>query len=114
VPEDVVETAAHRLRVLGHPLRLQALELLVAGPRSVTDLARLLNIEHPLMSKHLSELRMVGIVVRHQEGNFALYSLPDALTIKAVVLVCRSVTDDRTRLAQLASSAEPPPEGATA
>ena len=26
-----------------------------------------------------------------------------------LILVCRSVTDDRTRLAQLASSAEPPP-----
>lgn len=103
VPEEAVEDAARRLRVLGNPLRLQAVELLAAGPRSVSDLARLLGVEHQLVSKHLSELLRVGVVLRHQEGNFALYSLPDALTIKAIALLCRSVTDDRVRRARAVS-----------
>jgi len=103
---DVREVAARRLRLLGHPIRLQLLEVLANGPRSVTDLARILEVEHQLVSKHLSELLRCEVVVRRQEGNFALYSLPDALTLKAVALVCRSVVDDRARLAQLVEDAQ--------
>lgn len=104
---DVVEVAARRLRVLGHPTRLQLLEVLANGPRSVTNLASDLDMEHQLVSKHLTELFRCEVVVRRQEGNFALYSLPDALTLKAVALVCRSVVDDRARLARLAEDAQP-------
>jgi len=92
--------------VLGHPIRLQLLEVLANGPRSVTDLARILGVEHQLVSKHLTELLRCEVVVRRQEGNFALYSLPDALTLKAVALICRSVADDRARLARLAEDAQ--------
>lgn len=105
VPGDVLDEAARRLRVLGHPLRLRLLDVLAGGPRSVTDLARLLETEHQMVSKHLSELLHVGVVRRQQDGNFALYSLPDALTIKAVALLCRSVAQDRARVAGLATTA---------
>ena len=81
--QDACELAARRLRTLGHPLRLQLLEVLAAGPRSVTDLARVLGVEHYLVSKHLIELLRCDVVVRRQEGSFAVYSLPNALTIKA-------------------------------
>lgn len=56
------------------------LEVLAAGPRSVTDLARVLGEEHQLVSKHLTELLRCDVVVRRQEGPFAIYSLPNALT----------------------------------
>jgi DNA-binding transcriptional ArsR family regulator len=69
----------------------------------VGDLARLMGAEHQSISKHLSELLRVNVVVRRQDGNFAFYSLPDALTLRAVGLVCRSVTEDRRRLADLAT-----------
>lgn len=102
VPPEALEATARRIRVLGHPLRLRVLELLAGGPRSVSDLARLSGVEHQLVSKHLSALLRVGVVVRRQEGNFALYSLPDALTIKAVALIGRGVADSRVRLARRA------------
>lgn len=103
---DVIEAAARRLRVVGHPVRLRALELLANGPQSVTELSTGLGIDHQLVSKHLTELHRCGVVHRRQDGNFAVYSLPDALTIKAVALICRSVLDDRARLGQLADEAE--------
>lgn len=92
--------------MLGHPLRLRLLDVLAGGPRSVTDLSRLLEVEHPLISKHLSELLRADVVRRQQEGSSALYSLPDALTIKAVALLVRSVVQDRASLARLATDAE--------
>jgi DNA-binding transcriptional ArsR family regulator len=69
-------------------------------------LARILGVEHQLVSKHLSELLRCDVVVRRQEGNFALYSLPDALTLKAVALVCRSVVKQRETLAHIAADAQ--------
>ncbi|SEH10469.1 ArsR/SmtB family transcription factor [Thermoleophilum album] len=101
-PPDVVEAAARRLRVMGHPVRLRLIEVLANGPQSVTELAAALGIEHQLISKHLNELHRCDVVTRRQDGNFAVYSLPDALTLKAVALVCRSVLEDRVRLARAA------------
>lgn len=102
---DVVEAAARRLRVIGHPARLCLVELLANGPQSVTQLAATLGMDHQLVSKHLNELYRCDVVVRRQDGNFVVYSLPDALTIKAVALVCRSVLEDRARLADVAAEA---------
>jgi DNA-binding transcriptional ArsR family regulator len=87
------------------------LDLLAGGPRSVSDLAALLSVEHQLISKHLSELLRAGVVRRRQEGNFALYSLPDALTIKALALLTRTVAQERARLAELASNADARSDG---
>jgi len=80
--------------------------------RVVSDLARLVEEEHYLVSKHLTEMLCCDVVVRRQEGSFALYSLPNALTLKGVALVCRSVVEDRERLGRLSegsSAGRPPP-----
>jgi len=68
-PPDVVEAAARRLRVMGHPVRLRLIELLADGPQSVTELAAALGIEHQLISKHLNELHRCDVVTRRQDGN---------------------------------------------
>lgn len=100
-----MELVARRMRALGHPLRLELVEVLADGPRSVTDLARIVGEEHHLVSKHLSELLRCDVVLRQQEGSFALYSLPDSVTLRAVGMVTRSVVDRRAALAQLAVDA---------
>lgn len=110
---DALEDAAQRLRVLGHPVRLQIMEVLAAGPSSVSELAEVLGVEPYAASKHLSELLKVGIVRRSQDGNFAVYSLADAETLKAAALICRAVVRQRARVARLAAGETPPfPTGA--
>lgn len=47
--EPLLELAARRLRTLGHPTRLRLIGLLVAGPRSVSDLARELELRRNLV-----------------------------------------------------------------
>ena len=103
VSDEVLELAARRLRLLGHAGRLRLLEQLAGGPRSVTDLARATESEHHLVSKHLAEMHRAGLVRRVQEGNFAIYSLPDASSIKAVGLVCHSVLREHAQLVRLAN-----------
>ncbi len=108
LPADAIDEAAQRLRVLGHPVRLRITEVLAAGPSSVTKLADELSVEPYVASKHLAELLKVGVVRRSQDGNFAVYTLADAETLKAAALVCRAVVRERTRLARLAAGQTPP------
>ncbi len=83
-------------------------EALGSGPRSVSDLAAALGVEFQLASKHVSELHRAGLVDRRQDGNFARYSLPDALTLKAVALICRSAMAQRQTLARIAEEVAEP------
>jgi len=84
------------------------LEALAARPSSVSELANLLDVEPYTASKHLAELLKVGAVRRAQEGNFAVYTLADAETLKAAALVCRAVVRERARLARLAAGETAP------
>lgn len=93
--------AAGRLRTLGHPTRLRLIGLLISGPRSVTDLAKALDLRRDLVSKHLGELLAVRAVRRAQEGNFALYALTDAVTPQLVALACEAAQRDALRLGRL-------------
>ncbi|MEX1177209.1 MAG: metalloregulator ArsR/SmtB family transcription factor [Nitriliruptor sp.] len=47
---------------LGEPTRLRIVELLREQPRSVGDIARVLTIRQPQVSKHLRVLREAGVV----------------------------------------------------
>lgn len=69
----------------------------------MSALAEAVGTRHDLVSKHLSEMLRCEMVVRGREGNFALYSLPDSITIRAVALMARSVVQHRERLALLAA-----------
>lgn len=97
--EEVVDQAAARLRVLGHPVRLPLIELVARAPRPVSELARSVGQSPDNTSKHLGELAKVGLVRRLVDGNFAVYRLNDAATLRLVALVCQSVGADAARLA---------------
>jgi len=62
LPEPLLEEAARRLRILGHPTRLRLIGLLIAQPWSVSDLAGALGLRRDLVSKHLGELLAVRAV----------------------------------------------------
>lgn len=106
--DRLLELAARRLRTLGHPTRLRLIGVLIAGPRSVSDLAGELGLRRDLVSKHLAELLAVGAVRRAQEGNFALYALSDAVTPQLVVLACDAAKRDALRLGRVGDDALAP------
>jgi DNA-binding transcriptional ArsR family regulator len=107
LPHDpgVLEEAAQRLRVLGHPQRLRLLELLAEKERPVAQLAVELGLEPRQASQHLSEMLRCGLVTRRQDGNFAVYSISDSKVLRGVVMLCASAVERRSRLAD-ATSAE--------
>jgi rhodanese-related sulfurtransferase/DNA-binding HxlR family transcriptional regulator len=62
-------------KVLGNPKRLELLDLLSQGPRSVEDLAAAAAVGMSTCSAHLQTLREAGLVETRREGKRVYYSL---------------------------------------
>jgi ArsR family transcriptional regulator len=64
-------------KALGHPQRLELIEHLAQGPRSVDLLAGKLGLPIANVSQHLQTLRRAGLVRAEREGKFVNYRLAD-------------------------------------
>jgi DNA-binding transcriptional ArsR family regulator len=64
--------------VLGDPTRRAILEMLVEGPRAVTELARRLPVSRPAVSQHLKVLKNAGLVVDRPDGRHRIYQVEPA------------------------------------
>src|SRR5258708_778974 len=85
-------------KALGNPHRLELLELLAQGERSVEDLAREGGLSMANASQHLQTLREAGLVETRKQGLFVHYRLADA----SVFELCRSLrTVAEKRFAEL-------------
>lgn len=62
-------------KVLGSPKRLELLDLLAQGPRSVEDLSATASLGMSTCSTHLQALREAGLVEPRREGKRVCYSL---------------------------------------
>ncbi|TFC76972.1 transcriptional regulator [Cryobacterium cheniae] len=73
-------------KALGHPLRVQVLEQLVGGERSVGSLAEVLGAELSNLSQQLGVLRRAGVVITRRDGNTIFYALrdPDVAELLAI------------------------------
>ncbi len=74
-------------KALGHPLRLEMIEHLGLGARSVETLAAKLGQPVANISQHLQALRRAGIVSAERNGKFVHYSLADASVLSAFASV---------------------------
>ena len=62
-------------KVLGHPKRLELIDLLAQGSRSVEDLATAADLGVSTCSAHLQTLREAGLVDTRRDGKRVYYSL---------------------------------------
>ena len=82
-----VEDTARVLRCLGHPLRLQVLDVLEReGESTVTEIYEALGVEQAVASQHLTNMRDKGILARRKDGVHVYYSIGDERALK--VLAC--------------------------
>ncbi|MEZ4859974.1 MAG: metalloregulator ArsR/SmtB family transcription factor [Caldilineaceae bacterium] len=63
------------LKAVADPTRLNILGLVAQGPRSVDELAAILNLSAPTISHHLARLNKVGLVVARAEQYYNFYTL---------------------------------------
>ena len=74
--EKAVDETARMLKCLGHPTRLQILDLLeTRGELTVSDIHGALELEQAVASQHLSLMRDKGILSRRRDGVHVFYAL---------------------------------------
>src|SRR6184192_1968932 len=66
---------------LAHPHRLEILEQLAQGERSVEVVAERTGLSVANTSQHLQQLRRAGIVAARREGKFIFYTLADEVVL---------------------------------
>src|SRR5215813_3769555 len=89
-------------KAIASPLRLELLELLAQGERTVDSLAEELATPIANVSQHLKALRHAALVETRKQGQFVYYRLADAV----ISDLCRAVrTVSERRLAELSSRA---------
>jgi len=69
--------AAELFQVLASPIRLAAVQLLLEGERTVSELMSELNVAQSRLSNHLACLRNCGVVQTRRHGNFIYYAVAD-------------------------------------
>jgi DNA-binding transcriptional ArsR family regulator len=101
----VRDTAAGRIRALGHVDRLRIVEVLSRRPANVGDIAIRLGLSPTVTSRHLRELHAAQIVDRAQDGNHVIYSLADRDAARLVAAAYAGAATQVRRLIALAGEA---------
>lgn len=86
--DELLALVAERFKALGDGGRLQLLQALRAGPRTVSDLVDETGMGQANVSRHLAMLHASGFVSRQRDGLFVRYELADRDVLKLCDLVC--------------------------
>src|SRR3954463_13225155 len=73
----VRQALAQVAKALGHEHRIELIEQLAQGPRSVEALAERLTLSVANTSQHLQQLRRAGLVSTQRDGKRVVYRLAD-------------------------------------
>ena len=68
---------AQFFKALAHPIRIRILEILVNGEARVQDMQKTLDLDQPIVSQQLAQLRATGIVFARKEGTTTFYGVAD-------------------------------------
>jgi len=89
---------AQRFQALGEPARLEILQALREGERTVTEVAAATGLRQANLSKHLQLLHRLGLVARRREGLYVRYRLADPAVVRLCDIMCgRVATETRQR-----------------
>lgn len=88
---EALQFVAARFKVLSEPLRLQMLQTLQDGERSVTAITEAVGATQPNVSKHLKTLQEAGIVARRHVGTTVYYAIADPSIFTLCEVVCSSL-----------------------
>jgi ArsR family transcriptional regulator len=83
----VFEIAAELFGALSSPVRLQVLNMLCDGERSVGEMLAKIDTTQPNLSQHLNLMYRSGILSRNKVGTQVIYKISS----KTAAALCRSV-----------------------
>jgi DNA-binding transcriptional ArsR family regulator len=99
LPPEALEQVAAYFQALSEPTRLQILNLLRSGERSVGELAQLCGYTSANISRHLALLTRQGLVARESRGTSVYYRIADESVYALCDLVCGNIARHLNRAA---------------
>ena len=85
---ELLNLIAGRFKALSDPVRLQILNALRSGEKSVTDLIEETGCAQANVSKHLQILHSLGFVARKKEGLYVYYRLSGREIFQLCDIMC--------------------------
>jgi len=85
--KQIYHMQAEICKALANPIRIEILNLLKSGEKTVTELANLVGVNQTNLSQHLTILRSKKIVEAKRVGNNVYYSLANPRIIEACNLL---------------------------
>jgi DNA-binding transcriptional ArsR family regulator len=85
---ELLSLVAERFKALSDSGRLQLLQALRGGSRTVSDLVQETGMGQANVSRHLTLLHHSGFVSRERDGLYVNYALADKDVLKLCDLVC--------------------------
>jgi ArsR family transcriptional regulator len=88
ISKDKLEKAAYILKTIGHPTRLAIIELLATNKEmSVGEIYEDLDIEQSVVSHHLLNMKLKGLLSSKKEGTNIYYSLKEKNLVEIISCV---------------------------
>jgi rhodanese-related sulfurtransferase/DNA-binding transcriptional ArsR family regulator len=91
-------------KAMAHEHRLELLELVAQGGRSVEVLAKHCGLSIANTSQHLQQLRRAGLVAARRDGKFVLYALTDDSVLAAISAVHRVAERNLAEVSRIVQS----------
>jgi DNA-binding transcriptional ArsR family regulator len=91
---ELLDLLAERFRALGEPARLQILNAMRGGEKSVGELIESTGLSQANVSKHLQMLHATGFAARRKEGLRVYYRLADPGVFGICDGMCGRVEDE--------------------
>jgi len=92
LPPEALKEVSVYFQALAQPARLQLLNLLRGGDRSVGELAGLCGFTAANVSRHMALLTRQGLVEREGRGTSVYYRIADPAVYALCDLVCDSIS----------------------
>jgi DNA-binding transcriptional ArsR family regulator len=108
LPRELLELMADRFKILGEPARLQLLDALRTGEKTVAELVSETGLRQANVSKHLQLLYRAGFVSRRKSGLNVYYRLADEGVLQLCDILCRRLKGELNRRRQIIETAWPP------
>jgi len=98
------ELRAEMFKALAHPMRILMLERLRERPWCVCELAVAVGIEKSVASKHLSQLKSVGLIADEKRGTLVEYRLVAPCVLDMAACAERTILENRRRSLDILSA----------
>jgi rhodanese-related sulfurtransferase/biotin operon repressor len=90
-------------RAISNGHRLEMIDLMAQGERSVDDMARQLGLSVANTSQHLQQLRRVGLVATRKQGQHVFYRLSDGSVIELLASLRHIAESNLSEVQQVAA-----------